>query len=74
MAEVSFDCRTLTQNLQVTHPMLNPCLATLQDAKFAYILGKFPAGGELFSHLASAGFFSEEVSNPKLRQNHSHSH
>jgi hypothetical protein len=40
---------------------LNPSIATLQDAKYVYILNKFPAGGELFSHLASAGFFSEEV-------------
>lgn len=46
---------------QVTHPFLNPSIATLQDSKYVYILSKFPAGGELFSHLASAGFFSEEV-------------
>jgi hypothetical protein len=46
---------------QVTHAFLNPIVATLQDSKFVYILNKFPAGGELFSHLAVAGFFSEEV-------------
>lgn len=46
---------------QVTHPFLNPSLSTLQDEKFVYVLSKFPVGGEIFAHLAAAGFFNEEV-------------
>jgi serine/threonine protein kinase len=46
---------------QVAHPFLNPRLSTLQDSKFIYSLHKFPVGGELFAHLATAGFFNEEV-------------
>jgi hypothetical protein len=36
-----------------------------QDSKFVYMVNKFPVGGELFAHLASAGFFSEEVQHPE---------
>jgi hypothetical protein len=46
---------------QVAHPFLNPCLSTLQDENFVYVVSKFPAGGEIFAHLSAAGFFSEEV-------------
>ena len=63
---LSYLLYTITHNWQVTHPFLNPSIATLQDSKYVYILSKFPAGGELFSHLASAGFFSEEVPAPVL--------
>ena len=59
---------------QVTHPFLNPSLATFQDSKFVYILTKFPVGGELFAHLAAAGFFNEEVLSFEMLRKSSRSH